>query len=76
MVGNISTFRVGIMVRFKIRIMFRVRVRVKDRVRVGMVLGLECGSLHQYNGRAWVELFPLGPASLPQVVVCTILTDN
>ena len=53
--------RTGVCIRVRIRfwVMFRVRVRVKDRVRVGMVLGLGCGSLYQYSGGVWAEIFPL-----------------
>ena len=29
---------------------------VKNRVTVGMVLGLWCGSLHQYSSGVWAEI--------------------
>ena len=46
--------------RVRIRIGFRfivwVRIQVMDRVMVG-ILRLWCGSLHQYSGGVWAEIF-------------------
>ena len=37
----------------------RWAIQLNDRVTVGMVvlLGLKCGSLHQYSGEVWTEIF-------------------
>ena len=55
----ILNFRVRFKIRIRIWVMFRFKIRVTDVVMVGIVLGLGCGSFHQYSGGVQAEIFPI-----------------